>query len=332
MLKLSTYDKEKHVFTKRGKDTVAPFTDLNREALAYVIDAIVKNVEKENIPVDAQDPEFKKLLQGSNFGKLYAWAIEKVTPAEENELLTTTGEWIKYDKGSDHVPLVESLQGHGTGWCTAAESTAKSQLEKGDFYVYYSHDKQGSPTIPRIAIRMQDQEIGEVRGVAHEQNLDPYIADTNILDEKLAEFGNEGNKYKKKSADMKRLTNIETKNKEGEELSKDDLGFLYEFDEKIEGFGNKKDPRIKEIIEGRDIKKDISFLTGFSEEEISTTKEEALKGGIKFHYGNLNLSRITSAEGLTLPESVGGDFYLSRITSAEGLKLIQEHPHLNIIY
>ena len=32
--------------------------------------------------------EFQELLQDSNFGKLYTWAIEKVTPAEENELLT----------------------------------------------------------------------------------------------------------------------------------------------------------------------------------------------------------------------------------------------------
>ncbi len=60
----------------------------------------------------------------------------------------TEGHWVKYEQGSDHVPLVISLQGHGTGWCTAGESTAKLQLKAGDFYVYYSLDGDGQPTIP----------------------------------------------------------------------------------------------------------------------------------------------------------------------------------------
>jgi len=141
MLKLSGYDKENKTFAKRDKGTVAPYPDLNREALAYVIDKIIKKVNKEAIPEQADNPEFKKLLDRANFGKLYAYAIEKITPTEENELLNTKGEWIKYPQNSDHMPLVESLQGHGTGWCTAGESTAQAQLQGGDFYVYYSYDK-----------------------------------------------------------------------------------------------------------------------------------------------------------------------------------------------
>jgi hypothetical protein len=41
------YDKEKHKFNNRDKGTVAPFADLDREALAYVIDVIVKKVKDE---------------------------------------------------------------------------------------------------------------------------------------------------------------------------------------------------------------------------------------------------------------------------------------------
>src|SRR3989344_3161982 len=85
MLNLSNYDKEKHAFGNRKRDTVSPFLDLNREALAYVADAIIKRVE--NLPTDTYDPQFQKLLQGANFGKLYAWAIEKATPAQESELV-----------------------------------------------------------------------------------------------------------------------------------------------------------------------------------------------------------------------------------------------------
>ncbi|MBU2025390.1 MAG: hypothetical protein ABIC19_01960 [Patescibacteria group bacterium] len=320
MLRLSTYDKEKQAFGKRKKDTTAPFPDLNREALAYAVDAVIKKVEKEELPTD--DPEFKKILQGANFGKLYAWAIEKVTPAKESELSNTRGQWVKFNKGSDHSPLVRSLEGHGTGWCTAAESTAKTQLQGGDFHVYYSHDDKGKPTIPRVAIRMEDEKIAEVRGVAHQQNLDPDMADSDILEKKLREFGQEGEKYQKKTADMKRLTEIEGKVKEGKELTKQDLRFLYEVDEEILGFGYKKDPRIEEILAMRqDMREDLALALDCKKNEISFTAEEALSGGIKFHWDCLDLPGLTSAESLVLPKSVGGDLDLSNLTSAEGLVL-----------
>ena len=50
----------------------------------------------------------------------------------------TKREGIKYDQGADHMPLVKSLQGHGTGWCTAGESKAETLFETGDGDVYYS--------------------------------------------------------------------------------------------------------------------------------------------------------------------------------------------------
>jgi len=266
MVKLSTFDKEKHSFSKRDKGTVAPFPDLNREALAYVIDAIIKKVGKEKLPAGMADPEFKALLDSANFAKLYAWAIEKVTPTEQNELINTKGEWVKYDRNSDHMPLVESLQGHGTGWCTAGESTAQSQLSAGDFYVYYSYDKDGNPTIPRVAIRMQENGIAEVRGIASEQNLDPYIGD--VVKEKLAEFP-DGKQYEQKSADMKLLTEIDNKTKAGKKLSKEELIFLYEIDHAIQGFGYQRDPRIQEILQTRNPKEDAPIVFDCQPSEIA---------------------------------------------------------------
>src|SRR3989344_892563 len=207
ILNLGEYDKEKKQFTKRSNTTTKPFPDLNREALAYVLDAINQKYAGQEInlsTLEEQDKEqFAKLLSGENFAKLYAWAIEKVTPESQDLLVNTQGQWLKYHQGSDHMPLVESLQGHGTGWCTAGESTAQTQLQGGDFYVYYSLDKEGQPTIPRVAIRMQENSIAEVRGVAPEQNLDPYIND--IVKVKLAEFP-DGPAYEQKSSDMKLLT------------------------------------------------------------------------------------------------------------------------------
>lgn len=200
VLGLGEYNKEKKQFTKRSKGTTKPFPDLNREALAYVLDAIEKKYQKEKISLtalEAEDKEkFAKLLQAENFSKLYAWAIEKVTPTSVDQLSITLGKWVKYDRNSDHMPLVQSLQGHGTGWCTAGESTAETQLKGGDFYVYYSLDREGKPTIPRAAVRMQEGSIAEVRGVAAEQNLDPHIC--SVVQEKLNDFP-DGKQYEKKS-------------------------------------------------------------------------------------------------------------------------------------
>ena len=115
-------------------------------------------------------------------------------------------------------------------------------------------------------------------------------------------------------------TEIDKKNTAGDELTKEDLRFLYEIDSKIQGFGYQEDPRVEEIQERRNAKEDISLVTGFKKEEISLTQEEALGGDIKYHYGNLNLTSLTSAEDLKLPDTLG-KLDLRNLISAEGLKL-----------
>ena len=275
VLNMGEYDKEKKEFTKRSKGTVKPFPDLNREALAYVLDALEKKYSKRQpIPPglgDEDKPAFEKLLQGENFPKLYAWAIEKVTPASKERLISTEGEWVKYDKGADHMPLVESLQGHGTGWCTAGESTAEAQLQNGDFYVYYSLDEHGKSTVPRAAIRMQGGKISEVRGIAKEQNLDPYIGE--VVQQKMTEFP-DGEAYEKKAGDMKQLTAIEKKMNAGQALTKNELLFLCEITTKIEGFGYVRDPRIKELRDQRNAKEDAPVVLGCAPEEIAWGQKE----------------------------------------------------------
>ena len=279
------FDKERHVFSKRSKGTTKPFPDLNREALAYVLDAMEKKYDSQDIDTlqGEEKDQFNKLLTSENFAKLYAWAIEKVTPASVEQISNTDGEWVKYDQNADHMPLVKSLEGHGTGWCTAGESTAQTQLSGGDFYVYYSTDQQGNHTVPRAAIRMQGEEIGEVRGIAPEQNLDPYIAD--IVEKKLQDFP-DGKSYEKKNADMKYLTFISNKIKKDEELSKNDLIFLYEINSKIEGFGYQRDPRIKELRDQRDPKIDTPIVMECDPSEIAWSQAE-INETIKAYVGPL---------------------------------------------
>jgi hypothetical protein len=215
--------------------------------------------------------EFEKLIQGENFAKLYAWAIDKVTPATQEELAATGGKWVKYDQNSDHMPLVRSLEGHGTGWCTAGESTAEAQLEGGDFYVYYSLDQSGKPAVPRIAIRMQQNSIAEIRGISPNQNLDAGV--TQIVEDKLKEFP-DGELYKKRVADMKLLTDIESRVKDGDSLTAQELRFLYEIDSSIEGFGYQKDPRIKELRDARDSNQDMLVIFDCEPSEIAHSAKQ----------------------------------------------------------
>lgn len=283
VLSIGGFDKERHVFSKRSVGTTKPYPDINREALSYVLDAMEKKYQGKDIKnLEGEEKEqFQKLLSGENFAKLYAWAIEKVTPASVEQITITEGKWVKYEKGSDHMPLVESLQGHGTGWCTAGESTARTQLDGGDFYVYYSVNQDGNPTIPRAAIRMQGDQIGEVRGIAAEQNLDPYIGD--VVQQKLEEFP-DGKAYEKKVADMKLLTEIENKTKTGTPLSKVELVFLYEIDSPIQGFGFERDPRIEELRSQRDPKVDAPIVLDCQPEEIARSQNE-INDGTKAYIG-----------------------------------------------
>ena len=331
MLKMGKFEKQQDeenqketaAFKKRTKDTVAPFAPLNPLALRNTLTAIKSKVSKEefeNTSAKLKEEEYKKLLNTESFSKLYTQFLIELPEYSKEGLKETRGEWIKYNQGSSPDELVASLDGYPLEWCTANPDTARSQLQGGDFYIYYSLNNTGEAKIPRLAIRMEGDEIAEdPRGIAPNQNLDPYI--TPVLDEKLSDFGNEAEKYKKKSENMKRMTEIEERNEKGEELTEDDLRFLYQIDSKIEGFGYEDDPRIEELLEGRDKRADLSLVIGCSPEEISLTQEEALSGGIKYHYGDLNLSNLTSAVGLTLPESIGGDLSLNGLSSSVGLTL-----------
>lgn len=89
-LALGEYDKQQRTFTKRSKGSVEPYSDINREALAMVLDALEKKASGEQ--ADASDEKFRTLLETENFAKLYGHAIERCTPASGEQLDETAGE------------------------------------------------------------------------------------------------------------------------------------------------------------------------------------------------------------------------------------------------
>ena len=314
---LGKYDKETGKFSKRDKSTVYPFPPVERE---YIFTTL--KLMEDFLKDKKSEEDIKQALSTGNFKLLYEYVIKQDFLKGEHKSNSTDGKWIKYEQGSDYNILRNSLQGYYTGWCTAAgENFAKDQLAGGDFYVYYSLDKNGEAKVPRIAIRMDGKDkIGEIRGIADNQNMEPEMM--SILEEKLKEFPDR-DKYLKKENDMKLLTLIDKKVNDNIDLTLEELKFLYEIDGQIIGFGYGKDPRIEEIKRKRNERRDYSLIFNVKEEEVALSQKEWLNNPKKFKAlpGNIDLGSLTSADGLVLPQHVGGNIYLSSLASADGLVL-----------
>ena len=280
--KIGEFDEEGGKFKKRTKSTVAPWPELNAEALSYVYDKISEGVIQGK---DIEDKQMAELLNRGNFAAMYAYAIYScevggLTP-ELREI--TGGSWVKYGQiegeyspnysrrrtrrgyeptdespvdNSTAMRLAESLQGKGTRLCTAGTNTAAYQLSKGDFYVYYTRDDDGNDTMPRVAIRMEGNQVAEVRGIAPRQNVEDNLLD--VVAEKLNTLPG-GSEYFKKVEQMRRLTEIDNRVKAGGELTAEDLEFLW-FGERIRGFGLGDDDRVDKLLENRYRGDDFDFV------------------------------------------------------------------------
>ncbi len=278
--KLSQFDKERGEFKKRTDSTVAPFPDIYREPLAQIAD-LYERVKDDNRDSEARVGFDKK------FPALYAELIQKSLAASMENREEIRGQWVKYEQGDSEAArkLYESLEGKGTGWCTAGKSTAETQIESGDFYVYYTNDSSGAPTQPRLAIRMDgDSKIGEVRGILPHQGVEPLMQEA--LDEKLGEFGGEADVYRKKSTDMRILTALAEKYEKGQVFSKEDLVFLYEINGIIEGFGYEEDPRIKELRADRNAEEDMLVIFDCTRDQIAHVPSE-ISENTKAYVGQL---------------------------------------------
>ena len=342
MLKLGNFDKETGKYTKRTKHTISKFADLNREALALSIDTLLKYLDKKTI----NDKELEQLVKTGSFPSIYTYTTNKLSSNSQNIVKRNQGKWIKYNKGSieEAKKLAASLQGYNTGWCTAGESTAISQVcggdsyIGGDFYVYYTLDENDEYKVPRIAIRMEDDSIGEIRGIASGQNLEPEMEE--VVKEKIKDFPDKDEYYKKVS-DMEMLTKIYKKHNNNEELTKEELTFLYELDDEIEGFGYGEDPRVEEILENRDPHSDIAYLFNIKESQVALDADEMDENTV-FLYGDYNVNtesylkqslqyvignvfvNLKNLDEIVLPKIIKGDLTMTYLKIVENVKFPEQ--------
>lgn len=245
--KLTKFNDQKDKFEARSNSSFALFPELDRESLALTYDVLSKKIHKQ--PLGRYNAQLLDALHTGSFAGIYAEANKygfAITPELRAQ---KHGEWKKYDQTSsaNHADrLATDIAAFRTGWCTAGKETAHTQLTNGDFYVWYSRNAGGKAKVPRIAIRMEQGRVREVRGIGVGQELEPELIDTAM--ERLQTLDG-GQEYLKTAADMKLVTDLQkrlAKNPD-DQLSRAEVRFLYELGTHIDGFGYQTDPRIAEL-------------------------------------------------------------------------------------
>lgn len=257
---------------------------------------VIENLENKN------QVEKKEVYENINF------FLNKFN----NTLKNTSWEWKRYEKWSDYKKLINDVNWKNIWWFKFGDDIIESQLNRLNFMIYYSKDEKWD-NIPRIIIKFLWDKIHEIRWIEQGENLDIYIA--NILNDKLEDFWNEKEKYKKYISDLEKINKIYNKYSNWKKLLKKELIFLYEIEDNINYFWEKKYSIINEIIKNRDIKEDLSYLFGCEKKYISLNKDEFLKSkDIIYHYWNLDLLEIKKLpDNFVFPKNIIWNLDLSNL-------------------
>jgi hypothetical protein len=142
------YDLKQSKLFERGNDTIRNFTPFDAGSLAELY-------EKKS---DFLLMDYSVIMNENS---------SKILNSQEVVQQSGNGKWIKFNGGKKTKPedilkngsrLMNLVQ--NTYWCTKSAGT--SQLRGGDFYVYVT--ESNGEIFPRIAVRMNENNVGEVRG------------------------------------------------------------------------------------------------------------------------------------------------------------------------
>ena len=282
--KMGLINKETGEFEKRDKTTVASFPTLNPEVLAKVYDRINEFYGVDKKAWLAQHPDDEKLVslvKSANFPKLYAKELFKTktiikTPEKSEDI---EGDWFTYQLG-DEKELAKAAE--GTGWCIANPNVAHNYLSHG---VYAGNendwgedennpeeDNESNPKAKFIVFKLKapnspdgystngvasirldpDGKVAEVSGLNKGQALEDSLVQT--VKEKVLSLPG-GKEFLQKFEDKQTLIRLDHKMQNGEDLTKEELSFLYELDRPIATLDtyNVNDPRITELRQKYDL-------------------------------------------------------------------------------
>ena len=274
--KMGLINKETKEFEKRDKSTVASFPTLNPEVLAKVYRNINEfyGVDKEDwLAQHSDDEKLVSLVKSGNFPKLYAKELFETktiikTPEKPEDI---EGDWFTYQLG-DEDELAKAAE--GTGWCIADPNVAHNYLEYGNYghsrkeeadeessskakFIIFKLKAPNSPdgysTNGVASIRLDpDGKVTEVSGLNEGQAIEDSLIPT--VKEKVLSLPG-GKEFLQKFEDKQTLIRLDHKLQNGEDLTKEELSFLYELDRPIATLDtyNSKDPRITELRKKYDL-------------------------------------------------------------------------------
>ena len=265
------------------------------------------------------------------------------------------GKWIKSDgRASDSKNYAENVIKlktlvQDTPWCT--KTLASSQLEQGDFYVFIDNDNK-----PHIAVKMNGNEIDEVRGIKNEnaQELEEEYRDVAISFLENNKDIKNGKNWLDKEEWNKRLIRYNKEIEDGIFAVKDVpklIEDLFRSDYKSHFSANSNLKALKQKLPN--VKKQLAEYYNCTEEEISLdnytpTKETrcpymVILGDADFTNSNItDLGKLQFIGGdadftnsnitdLGKLQSIGGDAYFdnSNITDLGKLQSIGGYAYFN---
>ena len=289
-------------YDRRDHTTALSFPKLNAEILAKVYRQINNfyGVDKEDwLKKNSDDEKLVSLVKSANFPKLYAKELldTKVILKTPERAEDVHGDWFEYKLG-DEEEIADLAE--GTSWCVVDPNVAHNYLTYGQFINpgednnyddddWEDDDQTEYPEAKFIIFRLEDPNspgvyasngsasirldpdgmVAEVSGLGEGQAIEDALVPT-VKKKTLSLPG--GEKYLQKFDDKQTLIRLDKKMKKGQDLTKEELSFLYELDRPIATLDtyNREDPRIPELKEkynveyalekGLDIDKIISSL------------------------------------------------------------------------
>ena len=259
-------------YNRRDNTTALSFPKLNAEILAKVYRQIndFYGVDKENwLAQHSDDEKLVSLVKSANFPKLYAKELvdTKVILKTPERTEDVHGDWFEYKLGDEEE--IASLA-EGTKWCVVDPNVAHHYLVYGKYghsrntgankessskakFIIFRLEDPNSPGVfasnGSASVRLDpDGKVAEVSGLNKGQAIEDALVP--IVKEKALSLPG-GEEYLQKFDDKQTLIRLDKKMEKGEDLTKEELTFLYELDRPIATLDtyNRKDPRIPELKE-----------------------------------------------------------------------------------
>ena len=185
------------------------------------------------------------------------------------------GEWVSFRKGSQPVEVFQKIRNNNVWQLTVKD--LYDILVSHDIYIYFVNEE------PQLMIYLYDgKRVNGVFGYGENNSIEEEYLDE--LKKQLTKFKCNHNEVGKVN-NLIRLYDIR---KRKEDLTNEDLEFLYQIKAPVKGFNNEVEDMLDEILSDRDRNEDIASLLNVSSDNITDDIDE-LDETTECFIGNLTL-------------------------------------------